>query len=333
ALRQPLMNTMKTKIVHFMNDRNDVITLLGRSKYEIEPIPGRAILAKDSHYFAQMYLPEAGEDDQEMMAATRNTIADLGQRYQDAKLPEKIAMLPTQLSLASFQTRVGDPGDSIPFALDEDTVKPVFLQTKSEPHLLVVGQPRKGKTNVAKVLLNYYLQQEVDEIGLFDGTDRKLSAFVGQKLISYIDQKEQIKDWVSAVEEKMAVREQAYMDALNNGETVPAFAPVLLLIDSLIRFQQTVDAAIQDKLAKLMKNSSHLGFRMIVCGNSVEFTKGFDPLTAELKLVRHYIIVMKKSDQTLVNLSFTRNEEEIAPGFGYYVVNGIETKIKIPEAP
>ncbi|ALA52160.1 type VII secretion protein EssC [Shouchella clausii] len=333
ALRQPLMNTMKTKIVHFMNDRNDVITLLGRSKYEIEPIPGRAILAKDSHYFAQMYLPEAGEDDQEMMAATRNTIADLGQRYQDAKLPEKIAMLPTQLSLASFQTRVGDPGDSIPFALDEDTVKPVFLQTKSEPHLLVVGQPRKGKTNVAKVLLNYYLQQEVDEIGLFDGTDRKLSAFVGQKLISYIDQKEQIKDWVSAVEEKMAVREQAYMDALNNGETVPAFAPVLLLIDSLIRFQQTVDAAIQDKLAKLMKNSSHLGFRLIVCGNSVEFTKGFDPLTAELKLVRHYIIVMKKSDQTLVNLSFTRNEEEIAPGFGYYVVNGIETKIKIPEAP
>ncbi|GAF23638.1 LOW QUALITY PROTEIN: FtsK/SpoIIIE family protein [Bacillus sp. JCM 19047] len=333
ALRQPLMNAMRTKIVHFMNDRNDVITLLGRSKYEIEPIPGRASIAKDSHSFTQLYLPEAGENDMEMMEATRQAIAQLGRRYQDARLPGKIAMLPTQLSLEAFRTRVGDPGDSIPFALDEDTVKPVFLQSKSEPHLVVVGQPRKGKTNVVKVLLNYYLLQEVEEIGLVDGADRKLSSYVGQKLISYIDQKEQIKDWVSATEEKMTVREQAYMDALNNGGTVTAFPPVLLVIDSLIRFQQTVDATIQDKLAKLIKNSSHLGFRMIVCGNSAEFTKGFDPLTAELKLVRHYIIVMKKSDQTLVNLSFTRNEEEIAPGFGYYVVNGIETKIKIPEAP
>ncbi|GAF10961.1 LOW QUALITY PROTEIN: FtsK/SpoIIIE family protein [Bacillus sp. JCM 19045] len=333
ALRQPLMNSMKTKIVHFMNDRNDIITLLGRSKYEIESIPGRAIVAKDSHYFAQVYLPEAGENDQQLNETIRKTIAELGRRYQDAKLPENIAMLPTQLSLVSFEKRVGDPGDGIPFALDEDTVKPVFLRTKSEPHLLVVGQPRKGKTNVAKVLLNYYLQQEVEDIGIVDGADRKLSSFVGQKLISYIDQKEQIKDWVSATEEKMAVREQAYMDALNTGGTVTAFPPVVLLIDSLMRFQQTIDAPIQDKLAKLIKNTSHLGFRMIVCGNSAEFTKGFDPLTAELKLVRHYIIAMKKSDQTLVNLSFTRNEEEIAPGFGYYVVNGIETKIKIPEAP
>ncbi len=196
------MNSMKTKIVHFMNDRNDIITLLGRSKYEIESIPGRAIVAKDSHYFAQVYLPEAGENDQQLNETIRKTIAELGRRYQDAKLPENIAMLPTQLSLASFEKRVGDPGDGIPFALDEDTVKPVFLRTKSEPHLLVVGQPRKGKTNVAKVLLNYYLQQEVEDIGIVDGADRKLSSFVGQKLISYIDQKEQIKDWVAATEEK-----------------------------------------------------------------------------------------------------------------------------------
>lgn len=333
SLRQPLMNNLKTKIIHYLIDKGEVYSLIGRSKYEIEPIPGRVIISKESLYFSQMYLPAPGINEQEMMVTAKESVAHLKKQFEGYLLPEPIAMLPTQLPFSEFEKRVDDTRGDIPFALDEDTVKPVFLQTAAEPHLLIVGQPRKGKSNVGKVLLTYYLQREVDEIGLFDGMDRKMSSYAGHEQIRYIDQKEQIKEWIGSVEAKMKERETQYMDALNRGDALPSFKPLLLLVDSLARFQQTIDASLQDALAKLIKNTSHLGFKTVVAGNATDFTKGFDPLTAELKLVRHYIFVMKKGDQTLTNLTFTRNEEEIKPGFGYYVVNGTETKIRIPEAP
>ena len=42
------------------------------------------------------------------------------------------------------------------------------MDLNSNPFLLVIGQSRKGKTNVLKVLLESLLTQSVGEIGLFD---------------------------------------------------------------------------------------------------------------------------------------------------------------------
>ena len=87
---------------------------------------------------------------------------------------------------------------------------------------------------------------------------------------------------------------------------------------------------LQEKIAKLMKNYSYLGFHLLVSGSNNDLSKGYDVLTAEIKQVRQAIILMKKSEQTLFTLSYERKEEEIQPGYGYYVINGKEVKIQIP---
>lgn len=331
AMRQPLINNMKTKIFHHLLDKNELLNVLGRTKFEIESIPGRVIINKSENYFSQVYLPAGGQDDYEVLEGTKSKIADLKNVHEHANLPGKIAMLPSRLTLSDFKQQADVENGEVPFALDEDKVKPVYLKSPANPHCLVVGQPGKGKSNTLQVLLSYYIQGHVKEIGVFDGVDRKLSHYAREDSVSYIDTKEQINEWLEKISELMSEREKVYMEALNNGDPFPAFEPVILTVDSLSRFQQVIDQPIQAKVVDMMKNFSHLGFRALVAGNSNEFTKGFDPLTSELKLIRQLILVLKKSDQTLIQLSFSRKEEEITPGFGYYVVNGQEMKIKIPE--
>ncbi|MDQ7863692.1 hypothetical protein RCO48_29510 [Peribacillus frigoritolerans] len=46
AIRQPLMNSLKTKVVHYLMDSSEKYSVLGRTPYENEPVPGRALVKK-----------------------------------------------------------------------------------------------------------------------------------------------------------------------------------------------------------------------------------------------------------------------------------------------
>jgi DNA segregation ATPase FtsK/SpoIIIE, S-DNA-T family len=152
------------------------------------------------------------------------------------------------------------------------------------------------------------------------------------KKTSLIETKEQMYDWLDEVNGILQKREEEYLALIGKSEVhVQAFSPVVFVADSLSRLQQSADSKIHERLAMMMKRYSHLGFSVIVAGNANEFTKGFDVLTTELKQIRQAILVMKKSEQSLFALPFTRHEPEVDPGFGHFVVNGKEQKIQIPK--
>jgi S-DNA-T family DNA segregation ATPase FtsK/SpoIIIE len=125
-------------------------------------------------------------------------------------------------------------------------------------------------------------------------------------------------------------REEEYHLQIQRGNQLPQFSPILFVVDGYSRFLQSLDNSTQDRIVKYMKSYSYLGFNMIVSGNNNELTKGYDPLTMEIKQIRQAVILMKKSEQTLFTLTYDRKESEIQPGFGYYVENGKEKSIQIP---
>ncbi|TSB44902.1 type VII secretion protein EssC [Alkalicoccobacillus porphyridii] len=332
AVRQPLMNTLKMKIVHYLLDKHEVLSIVGRSKYEIEQVPGRALVLKDQAYLTQMYLPVEGEDDLQLFDNMKKLIEQLKEKYQGIPQPVAIAMLPSRLDYEMFlqYQKAETSPEMLAVGLDENTVKPVHIDLK-QSHLLVFGQSKKGKTNVIKVLIEEILRKQDKEIALFDGMDRSLSSYVKRDGIQYIDTKEDIMSWCERTEEILKQREETYIAAIREGDVDQSFTPTYLVIDSMARFMQVSDNKIHDLVASFIKKYSHLGFSIIVGGNANEFTKGFDPLTNELKLIRQAVILMKKQEQTLFSLSYTRKEPEIQPGFGYVVVNGQEMKVQIPK--
>lgn len=333
AMRQSLINNLKTKIVHYLMDSTESYSVLGKVPYALEPLPGRAIIKKDEAFFAQMLLPADGEDDFAILDKIKLDVQGLKEKYAAFTSPEPIPMLPANLTMINFaqDIRVKRDEGLIPVGLDEESVSPVYINLSSSRHCLVLGQTQKGKTNVLKVILNTVLLQQSRDIGIFDDISRGLSQYANEENIHYMSGKDDITAWLDAAENALYERERSYLDAIGQGALNNLqFSPILLIIDGLSRFLQTGDSMIEERLSKFMKNYAHLGFNVIAAGNHTEFTKGYDSFTNELKQVRQAIVLMKKSDQSLLNLAFDRKEPEIIPGFGYHVENGRETKIQIP---
>ncbi|KGX91112.1 cell division protein FtsK [Pontibacillus halophilus JSM 076056 = DSM 19796] len=330
SVRQSLANNLKTKVVHYLLDSTEAYSMLGRLPFAPEAIPGRAIVKKEDVHFSQVYLPTQGEDDMEQMEQLQQDIDALKKAYDGMKTPVSVPMLPSELTMDNFPHYVSTTEDSgYPIGLDEETVKPVHVSFAREKHCLVIGQAQKGKSNVLQVIAKSILNREGHELVLFDSVDRGMSHYAELDGVTYLESKDAIMSSIDRLEERLREREAMHEQLIQSGER-PQFEPIVFLIDGYGRFLQMLDNTTQNRLVSMMKNKSHLGFHLVVSGANNEVTKGFEPLTVELKQVRQALLLMKKSDQTLFTLSYERKEPEIHPGYGYYVENGKERKFQIP---
>lgn len=332
SVRQTLMNNLKVKVVHYLMDSSEMYGIVGRPPYTPEPVPGRAILKKEEALFMQMFLPADGEDDFIVLESVKAKVRGLKERYAGSGVPQPIPMLPAELTLEQFKEMAagtGGPG-IVPAGLDEEAVRPVAIDFSRNRHLLIIGLAQRGKTNMMKVLIRAARSQDTGPVAVFDSFDRGLSAFAQDSRITYADTKESLEAWIADAEQHFAEAEAAYVASIREPgaqvETVPSY----LFIDGYSRFLQTADARIQDRLSKLMKNYSHLGFNVIVSSSNAEISKGYDAFTNELKLVRQALVFMKKSEQTILNVPYERKEEELPAGFAHYILNGKSTKIMTP---
>lgn len=333
TIRQAVMNNLKTKVVHYLFDQSEAYMVLGKTILKPEPIPGRAIIKTDEAAFAQVFLPVDGDTDFDVIEGIKEQVQEMKEQHRDAKLPSPIPMLPAQLTVESFKEYIKGTGKSrmlFPIGLEEEFVQPISVNLQSNKHCLILGQAQKGKTNTLKNMLRTALEYGIEDIAVHDSIEGGLANIANLDSVIILEVKEQIADWLTMIEEKLAGHEQQYM-AMNAIERAShSFDPILFIIDDYPRFLAKLDSNLQDRIGKLMKNYSHLGFSMIVAGNSSEVTKGYDALTGEIKQIRQAILLIKKSEQTLFTLPYDRREDEVMTGFGYYVLNGNAVKIQIP---
>ncbi|KXZ17785.1 type VII secretion protein EssC [Bacillus nakamurai] len=333
AVRQSLLNNLKTKVVHYLMDQSEGYSIYGRPPFSLEPIPGRVMIQKEELYFAQMLLPADAENDLEMFQALKSDVQALAERHAGKPGPVPIPMLPDMLSAKEFSLRLGSDREPfrIPVGLHEEKVSPVYFDLGKHKHCLILGQTQRGKTNVMKVMIEHLLREETEMIGLFDSIDRGLSHYAQETNVSYLDTKEDVREWIETAERIFEEREVLYAQAVKHGDVHKlSFSPVVFMADGITRFQQTIDTSIQDALAMFMKSYAHVGFSFIPAGNHSEFSKGYDSLTTEMKQIRHAMLLVKKSEQNVIPLPYQRQEPDIQPGFGYLVENGKEQKIQIP---
>ncbi|MEK3766652.1 type VII secretion protein EssC [Solibacillus sp. FSL K6-4121] len=332
AIRQAVMNNLKTKIVHYLMDHSEAYSVLGKTNLAPETIPGRAIIKKDEVHFSQIFLPANGANDFEMLEAVKETVKSLKAKYHEYAAPQPIPMLPNDLTLTKFSEYVRLEGQPqfLPIGLDEEFVQPVAINLLTNKHCLIIGQAQKGKTNVLKLLITTALQKGLGHIAVYDSFDRGLATLTENELVTQLEGKDQVEQWLSAIEEELAAREMTYTNTNFSDRSELNFEPILFVIDDFARFNAAMDTRLQEHIVKLMKNASYLGFNVIVTGNASDILKGYDSLSAEVKQIRQAVLLMKKSDQTLFTLPYDRKEEEIQAGFGYYVLNNKEIKIQLP---
>ncbi len=330
SVRQSLMNNLKTKIVHYLMDTTEAYGVVGKVPFDLEPFPGRAIIKKDEPYFSQIYLPAVGADDFAVLESVKEAVALLKGQYMEIERPKPIPMLPLELTSINFPAYLGGTGHTqIAIGLDEEAVEPVYIDFNRNRHCLLIGQAQRGKTNSITWMLHAFLEQHTKHIAIFDSFDRGLSTFSDDSRIDYLETKDSLVEWIERIEQHYEQLEKDYLVGLQSGHQVEVI-PSYFVIDGYSRFLQVADNLILDRLAKLMKSYSHLGFNVIASGNNAEITKGYDPFTNELKLIRQALIFMKKSEQTLYTVAYERKELELPIGFAHYILNGNSTKVMTP---
>ncbi|MBO2535946.1 type VII secretion protein EssC [Rummeliibacillus suwonensis] len=325
AIRSGMMNNLKTKIVHYLLDHTEAASVLGRLPYLPEPIPGRSIIKKESAYFSQVFIHAEGKDDFERFENVKQVIQIYNEKYKYAMKPEPIPMLPDRLTTVDMQKYISseNPKLQIPIGLEEENVTPVCLNLHQVNHCLIVGPSQSGKTNICKFIVEALLKEDIQYFGIFEAFQKNFTHMAHLDYLSYLSTKEEIAEWIETVEEILTYRAE-------NEDNLQEHPPIVLLIDGYSFFQNIVDSRLQERLSKLIKNYTNIGFTLIVTGSNNDFSKGYDAFTNELKQLRQGILLMKKSDQTIFNLPFDRKEREIHNGFGYYVKNGQASFIQIP---
>lgn len=333
SVRHALMSNLKTKILHYLMDETEKRTIVGRTEYETEAIPGRAYIQTNRNYLAQIYLPVSGNDDIEIREQLKEKVQELKEIYKTSIKPMAIPMLPTELTLQSYVENydIEDSDSLIAIGLEEYAVKPVYINWKLHKHLLVVGDPAKGKTNLLKIMVDQIKEIQNAEIILHDSIDYSLADYSDDDQISYLRRTEQIQNWLENAHVEFTKREEFYQEALERQQLKDLkFPPYVLIIHGIANFQQNLDSQMQTELANFIKNYSHLGLHLIISGLPTDISKGYDVFTNEIKQIKHAILLTKKNDQNLFTLPYDRHEPELKIGFGYYIENGQATEIQIP---
>ena len=334
AVKHALMGNLKTRILHYLMDAGEKTVIIGKTPYEIEAIPGRAYIKKEDAFLSQIVLPIEGQTDVEMLENMKHEVEVLQARYQDAKKPFSIPMLPNKLNFITFTKKYELKQTPTKFAigLDEGSVQPVYIDFDKHKQLIVMGDAGKGKTNILQLIIHQMLTNAETKIGLFDSIQHTLSDYSDEKQIDYIETKDKFSKWIEDVEEELERRDNAYREVISGKrDAALKFPPLMLMVDEVGYFKQNINKADETKLIHMIKNKTHLGFCFVVTGSANDVAKGFDPLTSQMKQIKQVILLMRKSDQSFVHLPYVRNESELKQGFAYYVLNNSDRKILIPE--
>src|SRR5690625_7407010 len=86
-------------------------------------------------------------------------------------------------------------------------------------------------------------------------------------------------------------REKKYRQLLAENKSGQInFSPIILAIDEFAQFKQNIDGALETKISDFIKNKAYLGFHFVLTGSINDVSKGFDPLTSEIKQINHVLL-------------------------------------------
>lgn len=168
-LRMNLQNLVGTRLELKLNDPADSQIARKLSATLRADEPGRVLT--DEKLFAQIALPLLEEAEDDDIGAALEEVARQSAARWEGPGAAPIRLLPEVLSPAELPDALDAP-DEIPFGIRQDSMQPVALDLASrDPHLLVLGDSRCGKTTTLRGIVHAAIDRHSAEelvIGLMD---------------------------------------------------------------------------------------------------------------------------------------------------------------------
>lgn len=326
AVRFATLNNFKNKIVQYMFDDGDVMSLIGRSPYKLSEIKGRALVKQKAISMMQVYAPVASEDEVEFITHLKAVIQDIANRYTGAKVLG-IPVLPDIFTTDDFSKYKCEDVKHTLIGLSMDNVENVSLAKVESPYV-ILGPAKSGKTNFLEVLL----EQGTGNRYIFDSDALSLYKYKGKEDVHYVNNEADVTEFVERLFTETEKRRQDLEQVLADGEfespkqyyaSLPAFSIFIDDADSFVQKVQNIP-----KIGSLLEQAAQTGIRIYVAANSSKL-KGFDEVTKFFKGTTSGAVLGNMGTLSL----FPVNMRDL-PQFGNAVLcnNGELRKVKLPKS-
>ncbi len=319
AIRYSILNNFKNKIAGYLFDKTDVLGIVGRSKYQLPEIKGRALIKLDEVNIMQCYTPvelENYTDNIEALIEELN-MANLG------KKPDGIRVMP---EIVTVDMVLSDSADKPGIGLDTDEIEVQSLELCGNIHM-VVGKEGTGKTNVLKLILEQLKEAEVyicDSVGSELGREYKDMAKF------YFNNEADSSAFYKLLEDEVNRRVSEY-ERVKNDKSLREFCmeltQVVIVIDDIERFINLCKD-IRTDLEKLIPKMLDYGISIVEAVTPNEL-RGFDDLTKKLKDINSGVVLGIPDEQSFIRMPVIRNYKFV-PGTGFVFKGGDIKKVKIP---
>ncbi len=324
AVKYSVISNFKNKIVQYMFDHSDTIAVVGRSKYKLAEIKGRALVKLDDVSVMQCYLPVPFESDE----AYSHHIGDLVEniaKQNTGKKPISIPMLPEIVTWKDVQQSDTD-NKLLVVGLDTVDVQQQGINLNVPTHL-VVGNAQTGKTNILKLACKQF---EKSKVFIADSDAMDLVDCAEKENVVYFSNTQQLEGFMSSLEEAVSERENAFAlvsAKMRLKDFCESQKPMLILIDDGDNFVE-LTKPVAKQMEELLKKATKYGATIITTTVPGKL-RGFDNITKLLKDSQSGIILGNPSEQNIFTLPIIRNyKPQIDMGFIYS--RGKIVNIKIP---
>lgn len=300
ALRMQLLANIKTQISLFLFDRNETTDIVGRSQLVVDDQPGRGLMKLDTVRLFQTLLPAQGGSSLEILENVKQ-LAQQMQASWTGELPDKIPMIPEELTFERFQMMATTSQRQLALGLDTATTKPIVFDFDQDKYFMVLNDTEE--------------QQR-----LYDRLVRQQLAQSEHYATLIIDDQQSESEIVAALNQ---------MEAIIHSEN--ASQEYLIYFDD---FEEIVNIAEQNqlKLLDLLHQGQENGLHIVINTYLNYLTSSFDELTRTLKAeIKVGILGTRLTDQDLVNFKYISNEDYLKDDEGYYFKRRSYKKIRIPK--
>ena len=115
-----------------------------------ERTPGRGLTRDGLHFLTALPRIDGQPDAASLSGAVRKLTETVDSAWQGPRAPQ-VRLLPGAFSVTELPGPA-ETGARLPFAVDEATLSPVFLDFAADPHFLVLGDTETGKSNLLHLI-------------------------------------------------------------------------------------------------------------------------------------------------------------------------------------
>ncbi|MCJ1996485.1 type VII secretion protein EssC [Lactococcus piscium] len=327
AVRPNMMSNISTKLLLYLNDENDVATIMGRDKLGQTDLFGRGQVMRELPTVIQFYLPVAGKNGSDLLANLEQAVAQLDHNWTGPR-PAKIPMVPAELTIEGFdrlsQVIQWQNEQKLPLGMSYETTDSLGFIPGRQPYFLFAPMDDDQNSLFQQLLLRQIskVQTEVLLIDFNESFEETIDQTTLSQNVTVITDKNEAREIIKGM--------VGYGQLLKRHEVGES---VILVISNIQDFIKKTAISASDFMV-LLKNTYKAGLDIIIFSPHEYISKSYDDVPKAIRQLKFSgLIGSRIYDSALIKGSGLSSEPELDNQACYFVLRGGSAydKIKLPK--